>query len=150
VDATQGQIALTGVVGLSTELAVSYSDVMGGESAVIRKGAVSVLWGRKNIDADPQFRTPAGADRIAGTMDDDLRIRPGSPCIDAGDNTSVPADADDVNANNNRLERTPFDLDGQGRFVDRADAANAGVSDPPAYTGIVDLGAYEVSTAATP
>jgi hypothetical protein len=150
VDATQGQIALTGVAGFSTQLAVSYSDVLGGESAIIRKGIVAITWGKKNIDADPQFRDPVGVDRVAGTVDDDLHVRGGSPCVDAGDDTAVPADADDLNSNGNRVERVPFDLDGQPRFVDRPDAPNTGVADAPAYPAIVDLGAYEVSATATP
>src|SRR5690606_9587759 len=49
--------------------------------------------GSGNIDADPLFvRDPSpGADGVWGTVDDDygdLRLRPGSPCIDAGDSTA--------------------------------------------------------------
>ncbi len=150
VDATQGQIALAGTAGKITELVVSYCDVMAGETGVIRNGAGTITWGKKNIDADPQFRNPLGADRVAGTADDDLHVRPGSPCVDAGDNTAVPADADDLNSNGNRLERVPFDLDGQPRFVNRADTQDTGVADAPLYPSVVDLGAYELSTTATP
>ena len=146
VDATQGQIALAGTAGKITELVVSYCDVMAGETGVIRNGAGTITWGKKNIDADPQFRNPLGADRVAGTADDDLHVRPGSPCVDAGDNTAVPADADDLNSNGNRLERVPFDLDGQPRFVNRADTQDTGVADAPLYPSVVDLGAYELST----
>lgn len=144
VDATQAQIVLTRVVGTSTELVVSYCDVMGGETGIIRSGAVTLTWGTRNIDADPQFQNPLGVDRVAGTADDDLHLRSGSPCIDAGDDKAVPADADDLNSNGNRTERIPFDLDGKPRFVDRADAPNTGVADAPLYPSIVDLGAYEL------
>jgi hypothetical protein len=111
---------------------------------------VTVTWGKGDIDADPRFQNPAGVDHVAGTTDDDLHVRSGSPCLDAGNNTAVPADVDDLNVNGNRLERVPFDLDGQPRFVDRPDAANTGVADAPSYPGIVDLGAYELSATATP
>lgn len=43
------------------------------------------LPGKGTFSADPQFVDPVGSDGIAGTLDDDLSLRPGSPCIDAGD-----------------------------------------------------------------
>lgn len=71
---------------------------------------------RANIDANPWFQDPLGADGIAGTLDDNLRLSPGSPCLDAGDDTALPAFA-------------TTDLDGLERVVgDR-----------------VDMGAYEFS-----
>ena len=39
--------------------------------------------GGGNINADPLFVDDDGADNITGTLDDDLRLLPGSPCIDA-------------------------------------------------------------------
>jgi predicted outer membrane repeat protein len=35
------------------------------------------------FSADPLFRSPLGADGIVGTLDDDLRLQAGSPCIDS-------------------------------------------------------------------
>ncbi len=84
---------------------VSYSDVQGG-------------WpGLGNIDADPLFVDPDNGN---------LRLQPGSPCIDAGDNIAVPAGI-------------TTDLDGNPRFVDDPDTIDSGNGDPP----IVDMGAYE-------
>jgi hypothetical protein len=40
------------------------------------------LAGTGTFDADPLFRSPLGADGTAGTLDDDLRLESGSPCID--------------------------------------------------------------------
>ncbi len=90
---------------------VRYSDVEGG------------FPGSSNIDADPLF---VDADN------DDFRLLPGSPCIDAGLNTAVPIDI-------------TTDLDGNRRFVDDADTldcqqAPGTCGDPP----VVDMGAYEL------
>ena len=84
---------------------VSYTDVQGG-------------WpGEGNINTDPLFVAPGIGD---------LRLMPGSPCIDAADNTAVPKGID-------------TDLDGNPRFVDDPDTDDTGFGDPP----IVDMGAYE-------
>ncbi len=117
-----------------------------GINGIIRNGTVTVTWGGGNIDADPRFRDPLGPDRVAGTKDDDLRVRAGSPCVDAGDNTAVPADADDLDLDDDRLERIPFDLDGRPRFADHPDTADTGRADAPAYPTIVDIGAYELGS----
>lgn len=65
-------------------LAVTYCDVMGG------------FPGMGNLSADPLFVSPNGPDGEPGTLDDDLRLGPGSPCIDAGDPFSPPASAIDA------------------------------------------------------
>ena len=97
---------------------VSSSDVQGGWLGV----------GSNNIDADPLFVDADGPDDIIGTDDDDLRLLPGSPCIDAGDNTAVPVG-------------TTIDLDGNPRFVDDPCTADTGI--PDGANPIVDMGAYE-------
>jgi parallel beta-helix repeat protein len=70
--------------------------------------------GGYNMDADPFFVDADGPDDIVGTEDDNLRLSPDSPCIDAGDNDAVPADV-------------TTDLDGNPRIVN----------------DVVDMGAYE-------
>ncbi|MHC4080253.1 MAG: right-handed parallel beta-helix repeat-containing protein [Planctomycetota bacterium] len=57
---------------------------------------------------------------------DDLRLIPGSPCVDAADNTAVP-------------EMLTTDLDGNPRFLDVPETPDSGNGDPP----IVDMGAFE-------
>ena len=79
-----------------------------------------------NIDADPLFADPDGPDNLPGTADDDLRLSPGSPCIDAADNTAVPIGI-------------TTDLAGNPRFVDNLITPDTGNGTPP----IVDMGAYE-------
>lgn len=82
----------------------------------------SVAWdssfgidGGGNIDADPKFVDADGADNTPGTVDDNLRLQLGSPCIDAGINSALP--------------------DGNERIID-------GDCDG---TATVDMGAYEFS-----
>ena len=84
----------------SSAVTVSHSDVEGGWT------------GNDNIDDDPCFVDAAGGD---------LRLLPGSPCIDAGDNDAVPIDIE-------------TDLDGNRRV---ADGDHSGSED-------IDIGAYEV------
>jgi hypothetical protein len=79
------------------------------------------------------FYTPV-AIPAPGTEDDDLRLLPGSPCIDAGDNTAVPGSV-------------TTDLDGRPRFVDDPNCPDCWqlpgtCGDPP----LVDMGAYEFQT----
>jgi hypothetical protein len=143
VDSTHAQIALTGAAGNPAVVVVSYSDVLGGATAVIRNGTATVTWGAGNLNVDPRFQNPDGPDHVGGTLDDDLHLKSGSPCIDAGDDRAVPIDVDDLDADGNHSERIPFDLDGHPRFVDDPATPNTGVADVPLYPQIVDLGAYE-------
>jgi predicted outer membrane repeat protein len=58
---------------------------------------------------------------------DDLRLKSGSPALDAGDSTLLPLDSRDLDGDGNTSERIPLDLSRNSRVV----GAN------------VDLGAYE-------
>jgi len=136
-------IALQGVNDERAELVISYSILKAVTDGITQKGLTLITRGDGNIDTDPKFRNPSGADEVAGTVDDDLGLRAGSPCIDAGDNTAVPADTDDLDLDDNLLERIPLDLDGLARFADDSGTADTGLADAPAYTDIVDIGAYE-------
>ncbi|GMU22948.1 MAG: hypothetical protein AMXMBFR13_30320 [Phycisphaerae bacterium] len=92
-----------------------------------------------NTIGDPLFVDADGADDIPGTEDDDLRLQPGSPCIDAGDSSALPADVADLDGDGDITEPLPLDLDGRPRRVDDPDTPDAGAGDPP----VVDMGAYE-------
>ena len=95
-----------------------------------------------NIDADPLFvdiDDPLGPDGILGTHDDGLRLRSGSPCIDAGANAEVPDDHSDLDDDTITAEPLPYDLAELPRFAEDAGTANTGSGTPP----IVDMGAYE-------
>ncbi|MHC4498150.1 MAG: right-handed parallel beta-helix repeat-containing protein, partial [Planctomycetota bacterium] len=86
-------------------LIVDYSCIQGWSGA---------LGGTGNIADDPWFVEAVGADHVAGTEDDNLRLLSGSPCLDAGDNSALPPSL-------------ITDLDGNPRVVN----------------GVVDMGAYE-------
>lgn len=106
---------------LSSTPTIKYSSIQGGYS------------GTGNINADPLFvRNPSpGVDGTWGTADDDygdLRLRAGSPCIDAGNNAAVQVGV-------------TTDLAGNPRIVDAP-----GVRD---FGERVDMGAYEYLPALT-
>ena len=90
---------LSGILFYTT---ASYSNIQDG------------LPGDGNINADPLFVDADGDDDIVGTIDDNLRLRAGSPCINSGSNDAVSTDID-------------TDLEGNPRI----------------NNGVVDMGAYE-------
>lgn len=92
-----------------------------------------------NLSLNPQFADPIGADGIAGTLDDDLRLPGISPAIDAGDNAAVLPDYADLDGDGNFGEPTPLDLVGSSRFIDTLSIPNTGNGIPP----LVDMGAIE-------
>ncbi len=102
------------------------------------EGWTGSMGGTGNIGDDPSFSDPNSAD---------YHLTGGSPCIDAADNTAVPADVGDVDNDGDTTERTPLDLDGLPRFVDDPSTADTGVADPPDYPQVVDMGAYEFGIA---
>ena len=100
---------------------VMFSDVEGG------------FTGPGNIDTDPVFADPDGADNDATTWtDNDYRLGSGSPCIDAADNASVPPDTADLDSDGNTNESTPLDLGGNPR-----------IASPCGEPLTVDMGAFE-------
>gem|GEM_PF-1652112 len=99
------------------------------------QGWTGAFGGVGNHGFNPLLTKPEGADGVSGTADDDVRLRPGSPCIDAGDNEA------DTNTSSNGLQPLPdTDLAGNPRFVDDPSTfPDPGYGTPP----IVDMGPYE-------
>jgi hypothetical protein len=96
------------IEGDTSGFSVTFSDVEGG------------FLGTGNIDTDPMFIDPG-----------DVHLLPGSLCIDAGENATVPVGI-------------TTDLDGNPRFID--DPASPDCWQAPGTCGdppIVDMGAYE-------
>jgi hypothetical protein len=109
---------------------VTYCDVQGGTG--------QYWFGAGCIDSDPCFVDIDNPDPKLRN----LRLKLDSPCIDAGDNDSVPADTSDIDNDGNTVEPIPFDIGGLPRFIDEMctiDTGNPGVAGPP----VVDMGAYE-------
>ncbi|MCD6400346.1 MAG: DUF11 domain-containing protein, partial [Anaerolineales bacterium] len=102
---------------------ISYSDIQGSGGSSSWDSSLGTNGGG-NIDSDPLFVDPDGADDTAGTTDDNLRLSLPSPAIDAGNNYSV---------------TVTTDLDGNPRFVDISSITDTGNGTAP----IVDMGAYE-------
>jgi hypothetical protein len=117
-------------IGTTETLTIDYSCV---------EGWTGSFGGTGNIGDDPMFVDPLGPDLILGTEDDDLRVQPGSPCIDAADNDAVPPDEFDLDGDLNTTEPLPFDLDGFTRFSDDPDMPDSGNGFAP----IVDMGTFE-------
>jgi parallel beta-helix repeat protein len=113
---------------------VIYSIVQGGWSGAGGNGVV---------DADPLFVDPDGPDDVYGTEDDDLRLMPGSPAIDAGRNAAVPPDVGDLDNDGDTAEPTPLDLDGNPRFVDDPNSPDCPHGGACGTAPIVDMGPYE-------
>lgn len=84
------------------------------------------LAGEGNSGADPEFVDPLGADGVPGSIDDDYRLPSGSPGVDSGDSSLVPA-------------FLTSDLDGAPRIADDPATLDSGPGAPPH----VDRGAYE-------
>jgi len=138
--ANQGPAIFLGDGGLPDALlSVSYSDVQGGSNAVwVSQGVLT--WGAGNIDVDPLFTDPDGADDNASTYgDNDYTLSAGSLCIDAGDNGALSADLLDVDGDGNTSEPVPLDLFHGARRVDVVNTPDTGAGSAP----IVDMGALE-------
>lgn len=97
-------------VDTSAVIAVSYSCIEGWTDG-----------GTGNINGNPLFVDAGGHDDIVGTPDDNLRLVPSSPCVEAGNNSVWPDPESDV------------DLDGNARLVDGGGGSAADV----------DMGSYE-------
>ena len=103
----------------------------------------NVYPGMGNIDDNPNFLDPNGYDAIAGTPDDDLRLTPDSPGIDAGNNLSTPKDEHDIDCDGDGNERIPWDVTRHPRFINDPSTIDTGQADPPEYLEVVDMGATE-------
>ncbi len=78
------------------------SDVQGGAGSIVTNNANCVInWGSGNINLDPLFTNA-------------LRLRAGSPCIDAGTNALLLMSSNWTARITNDYERTPRPLDGNG------------------------------------
>ncbi|MDX2116600.1 MAG: GC-type dockerin domain-anchored protein [Planctomycetota bacterium] len=113
-----------------TTLSLNYSRLQGLDNTIPGSG---------NISSTPTFKNPSGPDGVQGTMDDDWSLDRSSAGVDAGNNSLLPIDYFDTNANGSTGDLLPFDLAGLKRRVDVGTKADTGLGTAP----IVDMGAYE-------
>lgn len=74
------------------------------------QGLSGAYGGGGNTGANPAFVNALGDDMQAGTLDDDLRLRRRSACIDAGDNGSVPPGVAYDIAGSPRIQNSTVDM----------------------------------------
>lgn len=140
LSSTGHQAAAAGGPGNTPNIAIAWTDWQDGSNGVQVLNGATLTWGAGNIDLDPLFVSPAGPDGNPLTYaDNDYRLAPLSPCVDAGDNASIAPDVADLDLDGNLLEPTPFDLHLVPRTVDDPLVLDTGPSAPP----VADLGAYE-------
>jgi hypothetical protein len=89
----------------------------------IQDGTGQSWFGTGCIDSDPCFVDADNPDPSLWN----LRLKPDSPCIDAGDNAALPLDTADLDDDGDTAEKIPYDLD----------------DGPRVWNSIVDMGAYE-------
>ncbi len=103
---------------------VSHSNIQGGLTATYDANdpnvTVNNLGG--NINQDPVF-----------ALQEDVHLMPDSPCLNAGDNATVPLDTADLDDDGDTAEVIPYDLDGNDRILDGTGQG----------TPVADMGAYE-------
>jgi len=123
-----GNTAPTGAAGIEgsagSTVNVSYS---------ITQEAAS---GTGNLNVDPQFVNAGGGD---------FRLKPGSLAVDAGNNSVLPVDTNDMDRDGNATELLPYDLNRNARQTDYP-RVDAGSGSAP----IVDMGAYEMTANTAP
>jgi len=134
----------SGIHGTAFLIPVLWHNCVYGNTAYNYSGLTDPTGTNGNISADPLFvRHPHDGGDGWGTGDNDdygnLRLLAGSPCIDAGNNVALPADAADLDGDGDTSEPLPFDAAGRARLVDDPAKADTGAGTPP----IVDIGAYE-------
>jgi len=123
-------------IGEGATPTLAHTLIEGGISGISENVGSFTADGGGNLNAAPLFADvsdPDGPDNTPATADDGLRLRPGSPALDAGNNNALPADIADLDGDGNTTEPIPFDITGMDRIRDN------NPDTPP----IVDLGAYE-------
>ena len=83
-----------------------------------------------NIRSNPRFES---------VVQSRFELLAGSPCIDAGDNSLVTPDYNDIDADGWFAEPMPYDLIGDLRFRDDPLTPDTGAGAPP----VTDMGCFE-------
>ena len=127
------------VFNTSADFTVRHSIIEGGASG-IQVSQLIAAFGPLVLDVDPRFVDPDGPDGDPLTYaDNDYRLSPASPAIDAGSVPSIQPDTTDVDGNGDLNEPCPLDLALALRRRDDPSVVDTGAGTAP----IVDMGAFE-------
>ncbi len=118
--------------GTGGTASANYSDLEGWDGS---------LGGTGNIGLDPLFEDADGPDNILGTSDDKLSITCLSPCLDAGDNASVPSGLNDDGHGDPRILNGTVDMgfdEFAGPFPETAAIVDATIQSGTYISGTID------------
>jgi predicted outer membrane repeat protein len=154
-----GAIYLTGKMQCSISSSILWNNTAPNGSAGTEETAVSfnnsflpsfnqsTVKGKAGFDGlDPLFVDADGGNNVVGDTDDNLRLKPGSPCIDSGWASLLPSDFLDVDEDGNTAEQIPEDLDFKPRRSDVLGVADG----PSAGAPALDRGCYELQMPVCP
>lgn len=130
IESSYGALLLSNTIVALNSNADGVADVRGSSS-----GSNNIVGSYPVFIRDPDNGGDGWGDILSTTEVDesanddygDLRLRPGSPAIDAGDNALLPSDGFDLDNDGDTTEHIPYDLYGNPRVIGAA----------------VDIGAYE-------
>ncbi|CCI03907.1 Cadherin [Microcystis aeruginosa PCC 9443] len=95
--------------GLNYTTTIRNSIIWGNGGTAIASGTRAIYTGNNNIAQGGQIGTNVDP-LFIDAINDDLRLQSGSPAINAGSNTSLPADTLDLDKDSNTTETIPFDI----------------------------------------
>jgi hypothetical protein len=134
------RVDLTSLVGTTTTVVIAGADTTYAVNDIIEIAeddvarTVTAVAGPSTVTFSPALAGPSGTRTLVcnwgpGAVDLilDLRLVVSSLCIDAGDDSALPADTADLDTDGDTTEPLPLDLDGNPRISGSA----------------VDIGAYE-------
>lgn len=122
---------------IPTEMTVSFSDIEGGQADACVDHDCTLHWGDGNIDIEPNFVDPGYWDdaNTPGDANDDFfvagnyHLTPGSACIDAGDNSSVPPISTTDIDGEQRIFNDTIDMGADEIITNPVDLNNDGIVD---------------------
>jgi parallel beta-helix repeat protein len=133
-------------VSIPTEMTVSYSNIKGGQEQVCVDDGMILHWGEGNIDVDPNFLAAGHWDdaNTPGDPNDDFfvagnyHLRLGSPCVNSGDNNSVPVSSEEDIDGEQRIFEGRVDIGADEAFKNPMDLNTDGIIDYLELAAVTD------------
>jgi len=127
--------------GFTDQIKMTNAGTAAVNSSVVQNGTDAP--GSGVVTTDPLLISILGPDGVAGSGDEDLRLRPGSPSIDTLSSAGLEFDYSDQDGDGNTTERVPFDTSWRARNADDPATPN-----PILHT--IEHGAYEFQGTSCP